>query len=521
MAPSHYAMHHCSRPFFFSLLLAVACLAQAQGIPPAEWTEQEHQFVTNARALYTQQGLTYSDEQAAAAVQQMRARQQAQNPPALKGIPEAQWSPQEREFVQAMRAQYAQNNRTLGQEEAQVAVEGMRNQMARLFGSVSAIKSMPQIAAAAPALASAAPAAQPASQQTTEAQLAATLASWPPKPASFVLNGRKDGFELNGEPVIDPEGQIISVAGDPVSGAVTYIVRGAQGVSIKAMSAAEPGRTQVIATGMQSASSWALTTTTGQRLGGQTLSVQSDGFLVGRDTAAFHYRTGRGVANIAIPEGWFITPWQRGDLGSTGYMLLEKEAATGGNSDAGKLFSSLRSIAAIVGAVRKEDYALFDIAQRKLVPLNMSANGKNVLLHSQCRKRNHFVNECAKAESFEALYSPDGFKNDAHYYWRVQWINTPAGPLAFTLEDGQGKLYVTDLRTGRKVVALERALGVADWEVLQRDDGTVGLKGRLGLEWREVPDVIALLQEPPPAAPADPPTATVQEAVSQPAESAH
>lgn len=509
-------MQRC-RPLFFSLLLAFAGISQAQGVSPAEWTEQERLFVNNARSLYTQQGLTYSDEQASAAVKQMRARQQGATAPTLKGIPEAQWAPHETEFVQALRAQYAQSNRSLGQEEAQVAVESMRNQMARMMGSVAAMKAMPQIAKAAPALTPAASSAP--SGNNTEEQMASALASWPSKPGTFVLRERQDGFEINGQAVIDPEGRIISVAGDPVSGAMTYAVRGAQGVRIKAMSAAEPGRTLVIATGRQGPSGWELTTATGQNLSGQTVSVLSDGFLVGRETAAFRYKTGRGIMSIPIPEGWLLTALQRGDVGGTGHVLLEKSEAVGTTS-ATRLLSSLQSIAATVGASRKEDYALLNIETRKLLPLNIQADGKNVHVHSECRKRNRMINECAKMDSFESLYRTDGSQNIGHYYWRVHWVNTPSGPLAFTLEDGYGKLYLTELRTSRKVVALQRGLGVSDWEVLQRENGTVGLKGRLGLEWQEVPDVTALLSQQLQPASGTPPMAASQEAASQPTESA-
>ena len=46
-------------------------------------------------------------------------------------------------------------------------------------------------------------------------------------------------------------------------------------------------------------------------------------------------------------------------------MLLEKAgAADGGSSPLGKILNSLQSIAATVGAARKEDYALFEMATR-------------------------------------------------------------------------------------------------------------------------------------------------------------
>ena len=170
-------------------------------------------------------------------------------------------------------------------------------------------------------------------------------------------------------------------------------------------------------------------------------------------------------------------------------MLLEKEGATGTDS-LSRLAANLQSIGTILGTNRTDDFALMDIQTRKLYPLNISATGKNVNVHSQCRRKNSFVNECAQMQSFEALY----MKNSQHYYRLVHSLNAPAGPVALTLEDGQANLYLTDLRTGRKVVALNRTLGIADWDATQNSDGTVALRGKLAFEWKEIPDVASLLQ---------------------------
>lgn len=495
-----FSAHH--RSLFLMLSLGAVTAAFAQGIPAEQWTQQEQQFVKNARALYEQQGIAYGDEQAAAAVQQLRARQQAQSAPGLKGIPESEWTTQERAFVQELRVQYQQQNRNLGQEEAQVAVQGMRNQMARLMGTMAAVRGMSSIAAAA----SVAPnTAGTATTTMTESQIAATMANWPAKPQSFVLVERKDGFELNGQVIADPEGRITSVASDAVSGAITYVVQGSRGVTIKAMCAGDSSRTLVIATGRQTANGWELQTSTGQSLTGPTVAVLSDGFLVGRDTAAFRYKSGQGVTNIAIPTGWALTPLQRGDLGSTDHVLLEKDGAMG-NDSATRLMSSLQSIGSMLGATRKEDYALFNIKTRKLLPLNIAANGKTINVHSQCRKRNKFISECAQMQSFESLYQRDGSKHNTHYYWSIHWMNTPSGPVALTLEDGMGRLFLTDLQSGKKVVVLERSLGIADWDVLTHPDGRIGVKGRLAFETREVSDVLSLLQVPTEQSPQVPET---------------
>lgn len=486
------------RPSSLMLALCLSLCANtwAQQPAPAAWTEQEVQFVKNARALYEQQGLAYTDEQAQAAVEQMRAKARATPAtPALKGIPESQWSTQERAFAEELRAQYRAQNRDLGQEEAQIAVQSMREQMARIMGGVAAMRAAPAMAAAANPMPTATASQAASAGSLTESQLAATLASWPTKSSGFILTERPDGFEVNGEPVIDPEGKITAVASDAVTGAITYAVETGNHISIKAINPARLQTTLTIASGNKTPGGWEITTATGKRLSGKTISLLSDGFLVARESAGFQYRTGRGISNIAVPKGWSLTPWQRGDVASTGYVLIEKNGAQGTDS-ASSLLSSLQTVASLVGASRKEDYALFNPETKKTIPLNIAANLKNVNVHSQCRRKNALVNECARMDSFESLYQTDGRKNVNHYYWSIRWLNTPAGPIALTLEDGQRKLYVTDMKSGKRATVLERGLGINDWELLPHADGSVGVKGKLGFEMQEVPDVMVAFTKP-------------------------
>lgn len=487
------------------LALGFASVVSAQdaAVTPETWTEQERQFVQSARALYLQQGLSFTDEQAALAVQQMRAKQKAE--PVLPGVPEAEWTPLEREFVQKAREQYAAQGVGFTQAQAQLAVKTMRDRLANatgIAGAMRAMAAMPrQPAPPAGALGGqwaagqgvGAGAAAGGGSATTEQKIAETIAGWPGKPELLAFTQRRDGFDINGVPVLDPGGRISAYAADPVGGGITYLLEAGHGVSIKSLSAGDPSRTVLLATGRRSERGWDVVTATGVTLSGQTLSVLSDGFLVGRESAAFRYQAGKGVTNIAIPAGYFLAPLQRGNVGATGFVLLEKEAATGTDS-LSRLGSSLSTIGSILGANRKEDYALLDIRTRKLHPLNIPANGKMIQVHSQCRKKNWIVSECAQMQSFEALYDGYGMKNSRHYYWLIHWLNTPEGPIAITLEDGQGVLYVTELGSGRRAVAFKRSLGIADWDVLQRADGTVGVKGKLAFNWEEVPDVAVLLR---------------------------
>lgn len=139
---------------------------------------------------------------------------------------------------------------------------------------------------------------------------------------------------------------------------------------------------------------------TGKQLSGFTLSILSDGFLVGRSSSAFRYQAGKGVPSIAVPDGYSITPLQRGNVGSTGFVLLEKEGATGGADPISGLFSSVKAIGSILGVNKKEDYFLMSISSGKLYPLNIAADGKQVTLMSQCRRVNWAVSEYQKGTVF-------------------------------------------------------------------------------------------------------------------------
>lgn len=414
-----------------------------------------------------------------------------------QGIPMEQWSPQEHEVIEMARKQ----GMALTQEQAELTIKTMRDQVARMMGQVAGLQaaSRMQIQTGAVMMMPATPASQPvqaAAPTLSETQLAQTLAQWPSKPATFSVKERRDGFDINGQPVLDAEGRIFSYAVNAVTGAATYAVQGRSGVTIKAVGATAPHPTVTIATGVQGNRGWELTTATGQRLLGDTLSVLSDGFMVGRSSAAFRYRTGEGVRNIAIPNGYFLAPLQNGDIGSTGFVLLEKEGAApaGKGNPLMELISATKALGSIVGVGRKEDYALMDMQSGKLFPLNIPADGKTVSLLSDCRKHNWILNECKKMQSFESVYNPDGFKNNMHYFWKARWFPTSNGPVALTQEDGVTTIYITDLRTGRKVQAFSRALGIANWDVEQHSDGSLGVKAQLAFEWQQIPDVVAFLQ---------------------------
>lgn len=471
-------------------LLAITTYCFGQGVPADQWTQSERQFVDNARSLYQQQGISYTNEQASFAVQQMRQRQ----PATTRGIPEAEWSPQERTYVEAAKRQYVANGMSFSTEQAQMSVQSMREQIARLTGGVGALQALSSGSVSASVDAQRQPSTQAAGGNLSEDQLARQIASWPRLQEPLSIRSRRDGFDMNGRPVLDSEGGMFNYAYDVTTGAITYAVKTSRGITIKTIGTTPNAQPLVIASGAMGSAGWEIQTVTGKQLAGNTLSILSNGFLVGRSASAFRYQSGQGVQSIAVPNGYVITSLQRGNVGATGFVLLEKDETTGGNNDIEKMLSPFKAIGSIIGVNKKEDYALMDVASGKLYSLNVPADGKQVSLMSQCRRVNWMISECQRAQTFEAVYGTDGMKNNSHYYWLVNWVGTPTGPVAFSLEDGLAHLYITDLATGKKVLAFDRTFGIGDWNIEQGGDGKVAVKAKLAFDWKEIPDAVSFMQ---------------------------
>jgi len=105
------------------------------------------------------------------------------------------------------------------------------------------------------------------------------------------------------------------------------------------------------------------------------------------------------------------------------------------------------------------------------------------------------TSKCNQATSFDSLFDSDGAPNFFHYYWRIYWMNTPSGPVAVTLEDGTSHVFITDLNSGKKVLAFSRALGINGIVVKQNGEGTVAITANLAFNHEQIPDAVAFLQQ--------------------------
>ncbi len=315
-----------------------------------------------------------------------------------------------------------------------------------------------------------------------------------PAPRFTEVVARRDGFTLNGVPVVDPAGRIVQFAASTATGDYTYKVEQGDGTGvIKRGRGSAPAFVMARVTGQSG--SWTVHGIDGQQLGADSITLTPVGLIGTRDTAAFEFSAGKPIRSHALPDGWSPVPLQRGDVAGTRYLLVERNSDSRPRS--GSIGALLQTTKRLVGAEAADDYALLNLDTRQLTPLNIDIAGKNVIRTSECRRKNAAVNVCAKAESFESLWRTDGMRNWGHYYWRVYWKLTPQGPLAIALQNGVKELRLFDLATGKQAIAFRRGLGISSWSAQEHPDGRLSLNADWVFQGHPLDDARRLLDEAP------------------------
>ena len=337
--------------------------------------------------------------------------------------------------------------------------------------------------------------------QRTEASLAADFRQFPTLTQGVQFERFRDGFAINGQRYIDAEGKITSYAFDAQSGDFTYLAETHPGEFVlkagRAMTQSEP---ITIATAQKQGMIWQVTAATGKKFTGYRLIPSSRGFVIARDNTGFRYVPGSGTTNIVAPEAFSIAALQNGDIANTGYILLERTPTSNGTqpgNSLGALFSAVQSLGSVVGVGKKEDYALLNMDNGRVVPVNISLESKQVQVMSACKQKNFLIAKCAQMESFESAFEPNGTRNMSHYFWRINWFNVPGRPVLVSQEGGLGKVTATDLNSGKKVMLFERALGIASFAAIQDANGKINVTAQMGFSSESRQDVLALLDSLP------------------------
>ncbi|TXI99363.1 MAG: hypothetical protein E6Q31_07330 [Aquabacterium sp.] len=319
-------------------------------------------------------------------------------------------------------------------------------------------------------------------------------------PTKVQISARRDGLMINGRVFADPEGRMTTYAYDVVSGDVTYQIATAGGFVFKFFNPSTGVEPVVIGSASGTGSGLQVSLVNGSTLGGDSVIPMPKGLIVARGANLFVYEPGKTIQTVSLPDGWALAQFQRGSVGATRTILLENASALSQSKDRsglGSLISSAQSLGQMLGTNKKEDYAFMNIDSGNLIKLNISVEGKTQTVMSNCRRRNSFVNECATATSFESLYAPDGSRNKLHYFWQINWYQTPSGPIGIAQEGGLVDVSAIDLNTGKRVTLFHRAMGITSIDTYQSGDGLVTVSANWMFQDHVINDVAGFLASNP------------------------
>mgnify|MGYP005854152617 CR=1 FL=1 len=338
------------------------------------------------------------------------------------------------------------------------------------------------------------PATEPVQKQLSEEELATQIRNVKGEGEPVTIDRVRDGLRIGGRSYLDPEGEIVNFSANALTGDIVYALKvNNRTLKLKYLSAAGGGEPVTIGTATNNDGKTSFRSVTGKTLSGNNIIGTSKGVLVTREGSAFHYVPGQPVTSTIVPEGYRVASLQKGDFGSTGYLLIEKIPAQKGSlSDLTDTFGSL---GAAVGLSEADGYMLLNAETGDTVKLDISIDDKEVQVLTNCERQNDFVNKCSDMHSYESIYRQDGTRNRGHYFWRVDWMDTPEGAFAVVQEAGSRKINVIDLDSGDRVTIFERTLGIASHDVSQSPGGKIMVEAQLGFSKENIDDALQAFKQ--------------------------
>ena len=307
--------------------------------------------------------------------------------------------------------------------------------------------------------------------------------------ASFQL--MRDGIKFNGQRYADPEGKAEQFAVDPETSTVAYVVSMGTFSNVKVARLGSGSEPVTVGRLTASGNRQSFQSSTGKTLSGDLFFPLTDGALLVRDSVGFRYVVGEGVKQIDFPAGWSPAPLQRGNTSNTGWLLLERDTV----EDKGNPLGVLKLIGEIAGALpARMDYALFNLSDKRLVPFDISTDGKSVATFAQCKRKNTFVNRCDQMRTYDSIWRPDGSANFTHYFWLIDWQKSQGKSIAVVLEKSLQQVNGYDLSGTKRVNLFERMMGINNYHMALGNEGKYRMTARLGFDTGTMEDVALEIQ---------------------------
>jgi len=273
-------------------------------------------------------------------------------------------TPEQAEMVQKLQAAYLQK------------IEASLQQPIHTAQNSPAVASTPTLQPAA------------ASALMSEQDLAELIQATRHADIAVSIEHARDGLRIDGQQYVDPEGEILRFASNSATGDIVYALKtGPRVLKYKYLSASNLTSPVVLGEAHGHNNNIVFHSASGQTISGTNIINTSKGVLVTRENSAFNYVPGQTIKTISVPEGYQIASMQKGDLESTGYILLEKLKPTNES-----LVSLVNSFGSSLGITEANDYKLLNVANGTTVDLDISIDHKDVAVHSNCVRKNSVIN---------------------------------------------------------------------------------------------------------------------------------
>ncbi len=336
-------------------------------------------------------------------------------------------------------------------------------------------------------------------QKTAHQKLAQEILKYPKSQKGVKFQKLKDGFSINDDVYLDSEGEIVNYGYDWKDGSFTYLIKiSPKEYKIKFNRVNSNQKPLEIATLKRDGNSINVETTTNEQFRGNGIILTSKGFIVNRDNSAFIFNIGEETKQFTTPSSWHIAYFQNGDVASTKFILLEKDAIRSQNK-LKQFWQQTLDLGNTLGLYTKNDYMLINIENpKKKYLLNISIGDKEIMILSECKKHNRYIALCDQVDYKNSLYQQNGLRNFEHYYWSIMWFQGKNTNFSISKERGDVKVLIRDLNTGKTVEAANRISGFNSFTALQDADGIVKVHIDSGLlKGVDIDDVEAFLEKEP------------------------
>ena len=382
-----------------------------------------------------------------------------------------QMTPQQEQMLKEMKKMFRKNfGRDPSPEEQQQFMASASRTQIQMMGAIAGLSSgrfspNPQQAQSqpmpAPVRDTVPPAATPQATSGSAGNALRVLMASAKADGSFAVFERgNDGFRVNGQPYIDPDGKVLDFGADAATGLVTYLVDGGDGTALVKLHNAKSNGNPVLAGRLRTNGNRStFEGVDGQSAGGDAIVPMGRGLLVTRDESVVLVDWETGISAKALPEGFHAAAYQNGDVAGTRNILLERTRQP-------SAFGSYGSLKELFGKSDASDYAFYNLDTGNLVNLQFT-RGKNEANFDTPRG----------PVARESIREQDGRPNYSHYYWSINWTNSKFGPLAVAIEKGLQDLNLIDLQTGTKHNVAHRGAGIQRFDLMPLADGDFEIRG--------------------------------------------